>query len=132
MRNASIAALILGLWAGMAGPAGAAPTEESPAVQPALDAGLASPEVEYAFGTVKKAAADQVLISEFDYDTGEEKEVSYQLDPKVEISGAASVAEIAPGDEVDVDYVTRQEKRVAVSLVVAKPAPAGEGEGEGE
>ena len=125
MSKAGSAVLILaaGLWT--ASPAPLALAEDAPAVQ-------AGPEVEYAFGTVKKADAGSLVVNEFDYDTGEEKEVAYQLDPKVEISGAPSAAGIAPGDEVDVDYLVRQDQRVAVSLVVAKPSPAGEGDGEGE
>lgn len=81
-------------------------------------------EPEYSFGTVKQVGQDQIVLSEFDYDTGEEKEVNYSIDPKVQINGVASLSEVAAGDEVDVDYVIKDGKNVAVVLSIAKPLEA--------
>jgi hypothetical protein len=86
----------------------------------------AEEEPEYAFGTVKSVSKDQLVVTEFDYDTGEEKEVAYSIDPKAEISGVNSLQEVASGDEVDVDYLVKDGKNVAVALSFAKPVEAGE------
>ena len=84
-------------------------------------------DAEYAFGTVKKVDADQILVTEFDYDTGEEKDVRYEVDSKTQVNGA-SLRDIAPGDEVDVDFIAdKTGKNKAVVLSVAKPV---EGEGK--
>lgn len=101
---------------------------EEPAA-PAVTADLepADEELEYTFGTVKNVGTDQIVISEFDYDTGEEKEMTYAIDPKVELDNVASLEEIAAGDEVDIDYQMEGEKKVAKVIAVAKPFPA-EGE----
>lgn len=82
---------------------------------------VAVEEPEYAFGTVKSVAQDQIVVTEFDYDTGEEKEVAYSIDPQAEISGVSSLQEVAAGDEVDVDYLVKDGKNVAVALSFAKP-----------
>ncbi len=86
-------------------------------------------ELEYTFGTVKSVSADQIVINEFDYDTGEEKEQTYALDSKVELNNAASLQEIAQGDEVDVDYRVEGDKKIAQVISIAKPLPVGEAEG---
>lgn len=82
---------------------------------------VAVEEPEYAFGTVKSVAKDQIVVTEFDYDTGEEKEVAYSIDPKAEISGVSALQDVAAGDEVDVDYLVKDGKNVAVALSFAKP-----------
>lgn len=93
----------------------------APAAPAAPAAPVAGEEPEYAFGTVKSVAKDQIVITEFDYDTGEEKEVAYSIDPKAEISGVSSLQDVAAGDEVDVDYLVKDGKNVAVALSFAKP-----------
>ena len=78
-------------------------------------------EPEYTFGTVKSVSGDQLVINEYDYDTGEEKEATYAIDPAVELHNVAAVSEIAVGDEVDIDYLDKGGKKTAIVLSVAKP-----------
>ncbi len=101
--------------------AGQAAAPAAPAEQPAAPAGAAEEEPEYAFGTVKSASGDQLVINEFDYDTGEEKEMTYTVDAKTEFDNAASLKDVTAGDEVDIDYLVKDGKRVAVAVAVAKP-----------
>ena len=68
------------------------------------------------------------MINEFDYDTGEEKEASYWVDPKTEYDNVAALKEIAAGDEVDIDYLVKDGKKVAVAISVAKPVEGEEGQ----
>ncbi len=78
-------------------------------------------EPEYTFGTVKSVTGDQLVINEYDYDTGEEREAAYTIDPAVELHNVAAASEIAVGDEVDIDYLMKGNTKTAVVLSVAKP-----------
>ena len=79
------------------------------------------PEPDYAFGTAKSVNGNQLVINEFDYDTGEEKEMTYLLDAGTKFDNVASAAEISAGDEVDIDYLVKDGKKTAVAVSVAKP-----------
>ena len=105
--------LALGLLAAGVGPALAQEVAEEP---------------EYTFGTVKGITGDQIVINEYDYDTGEAKEATYFIDPAVELHNVAAASEIAVGDEVDIDYLVKGDKKTAVVLSVAKPIEGEEGE----
>ena len=94
------------------------------AVQPAAAASSEPPateEPDYAFGTAKSVNGDQLVINEFDYDTGEEKEATYWMDSKTGFDNVGSAKEIAAGDEVDIDYLVKDGKKMAVTVSVAKP-----------
>lgn len=80
-------------------------------------------DLEYTFGAVKRVGGEEIVITEFDYDTGEEKEAVYAVDPKVELSNVQSLKEIAEGDEVDIDYRVEGGKKIAQVIAVAKPLP---------
>ena len=116
----------LGFIASTLGQVGAAASDAAtatavvPAAQPAAPPS-SEPEPDYAFGTVKSVNGDQLVINEFDYDTGEEKEAVYGLDSKTEYDNVASAKEIAAGDEVDIDYLVKEGKKTAVAVSVAKP-----------
>ena len=101
--------------AGKAMPGETDPVVTAPAGQPA------EAEPDYAFGTVKNVSGDQLVINEFDYDSGEEKEVTYTVDSKTAYDNVASLKEVAVGDEVDIDYHEKDGKKVAVTVAVAKP-----------
>jgi len=119
-----------GLWVGLLVfllgiPAGAARGEESAQAQAQVSVQAPVPpaeeEPDYTFGTVKSVTADQIVILEFDYDSEKEVEAAYGIDPKAELGDVASVSEIQPGDEVDIDYVARDGKKTAVGIFVSKP-----------
>lgn len=127
MRRGVVSALVLTLtgWLPAAALAqehgGQAAVPAAPAAEePAAPAG-AGEEPEYAFGTVKSASGNELVINEFDYDTGQEKEVAYAVDAGTEFDNVASLKEVAAGDEVDIDYLVKDGKRVAVAVAVAKP-----------
>ena len=115
-------ALFLGMGAGIlrAQEQGQAEAQVQAPARPSAQA-PAAPEPDYTFGVVKSVAADQIVITEFDYDTEKEVEAAYQIDPQVQLGDVASLQEIKAGDEVDIDYVTRDGKKVAVGIFVSKP-----------
>lgn len=98
--------------------------EETTAAVPAVE----QEEPEYAFGTAKSVEGDTLVINEFDYDTGEEKEAAYWVDSKTEYDNVASLKEVSAGDEVDIDYLMKDGKKIAVAVSVAKPVEGEEGE----
>lgn len=105
-------------------------TTAQAAAQPAVPvaaAPAAEEEPEYAFGTAKSVNGNQLTINEFDYDTGEERETVYELDAATEYDNVAAASEIAPGDEVDIDFFVKDGKKTAVAVSVAKPLEGEEG-----
>jgi hypothetical protein len=78
-------------------------------------------EPEYSFGTVKEVSKDRIVLSEYDFDTGAEKDVTYWLDPSLRLEGVKAIQEIKAGTEVDVDYVVRDGRNVAVAIAVTPP-----------
>lgn len=81
-------------------------------------------EVDYSFGTVKSASAADVVVSEYDYETDKDIDVSYVLDPKAELKNVESAEKIAAGDSIDITYVMKDGKKVAKTISVEK-IPAG-------
>ncbi|PIU42466.1 MAG: hypothetical protein COS99_00005 [Candidatus Omnitrophica bacterium CG07_land_8_20_14_0_80_42_15] len=75
---------------------------------------------EYSYGTVSKMAADQIVVSEYDYDKDAEVEVTYLIDPKVELENVTAVGDIAVGDAVEIEYVAQDGKKTAKAIVVEK------------
>ena len=131
MKSRWIAAgLVFGLIGSAAGQALAEEDKSDPGTQPAASSAAqpATPEPEYAFGTVKSVSGDQLTINEFDYDTGKENEATYGLDSKTEYDNIASAKEITAGNEVDIDYLVKDGKKVAVAVSVAKPVEGEETE----
>lgn len=127
--NAWMAAIVWLLSvAFLSAPALAAESSTAPAaVTAAAPAAPLEEEPDYAFGTAKSVNGDELTINEFDYDTGEEKEAVYYVDAQTEYDNVGSAKEIAAGDEVDIDYLVKDGKKVAVAISVAKPVEGEEG-----
>ena len=79
-------------------------------------------EIEYSWGTAKKISSGQIVVSEWDTDSSEKVDVAYIIDPKVKFKNVKSLKDITVGDGVDIDYVVRDDKRVAKVIVVSKPS----------
>lgn len=79
-------------------------------------------ETEYSWGTVSSISSDQITVKEHDYASENEVEVTYTIDPKVELKNVNSLKDIAVGDSVDIDYVVKDGKKVAMIIDVEKPS----------
>ena len=75
---------------------------------------------DYAYGTVVEVSADRLVVSEYDEVLGTAANVTYTVDPQVTLYDVQSLAEIAVGDEVDIDYVVKDGARYATAIAVAK------------
>ncbi|MBL7132091.1 MAG: hypothetical protein ISS45_11950 [Candidatus Omnitrophica bacterium] len=77
-------------------------------------------ETEYSWGAVSSVSSNQVVITEYDYDSDEGVEVTYTVDPNAELKNVDSLKDIAAGDNVDIEYVVRNGKKVAKIITVEK------------
>lgn len=96
--------------------------EPKPAV-PAADDAVAIPEdeTEFSFGTVKSITGDQLVVSEYDYESNADVDVTYQVPAETEFENATSLKDIAVGDSVDIDFLVKDGKKKAVAVTVEKP-----------
>jgi hypothetical protein len=77
-------------------------------------------ELEYSWGKVSSLSSNQIIIKEYDYESDEEADVTYAIDPKVEIKNVNSLEEITVGDNVGIDFVVRNNEKVARVIIVEK------------
>lgn len=75
---------------------------------------------DYAYGTVVEVSADRLVVSEYDEILGIAANVTYTVDPQAALYDVQSLAEIAVGDEVDLDYVMKDGGRMATAITVEK------------
>lgn len=86
-------------------------------------------DAEYAYGTVAQVTPEALIIREYDFETGTTVEIAYQLDPQVIVNGVDTVQQIAVDDDVDIDYVTKDGRRLATVISVERYPAAPEPEG---
>lgn len=77
---------------------------------------------EYSWGTVSSVSPGQIVVTEYDYASDEEVDVTYSVAPDVELKNVDSIENIAVGTSVDIDYVIKDEKRVAKTIAVEEPS----------
>ncbi|MBI3616806.1 MAG: hypothetical protein HY210_01095, partial [Candidatus Omnitrophica bacterium] len=70
-------------------------------------------DLQAAFGSVVKASAAGIVISQYNSEQETDQEVTYTVDPRTHIEGATSVAEIAAGEEVEILYEEMGGSKVA-------------------
>ena len=76
---------------------------------------------EFSYGTVQSTSVDQIVVSEYDYDTDQEVDVTYKVTPDTAFENVASLSEVTVGDSVDIDYVAENGEKSAVAITVEKP-----------
>lgn len=84
-------------------------------------------KTEYSFGTIKSITSTQIVVSEYDYENYEEVDVIFIIGPDVEYEGVDSYKDIAVGDSVEIDYVIKDGKNIAILIAVEKPSGEEEG-----
>jgi hypothetical protein len=89
-------------------------------------------DVFFAYGTVAKVEAGKLTMSEYDYENDEELNVAYEMDPAVVFKNVDSLKNICPGTTVEVNFIVKNNKRVATQVAVEDEAGADEGDSTGE
>lgn len=70
-------------------------------------------DLQAAFGSVVKASGTEIVISQYNSEQEMDQEVAYTVDLQTHIEGAASTAEIAAGEEVEILYEEMDGNKVA-------------------
>ena len=70
-------------------------------------------DLQAAFGAVVKASETEIVISQYNSEQEMDQEVAYTVDPQTHLEGAATAAEIAAGEEVEILYEEMDGKKVA-------------------
>lgn len=73
-------------------------------------------EMYFAAGTVVEASANTIVISEYDFDAGQESSVSYDVTAQTEFFGAASALDLKRGDDLEIEYQAVGDKRIAIRV----------------
>jgi hypothetical protein len=90
---------------------------------PFMAAAQEAEETSTSYGTVTQVSAEQIVVSEYNYDTDTNESVTYVLDPKVEIKNVASIKDIAVNDNVEINFLVKDGKKIAKVVSVEKPEP---------
>lgn len=79
-------------------------------------------ETKYASGIVKSISGNQIVVSEYDDEDEIEIDEKYLLDTNTKYENVDSQKDIAPGDYVGVDYVSKSGEKIIVLISVEKLA----------
>lgn len=85
--------------------------------------GASEEDGEFSWGTVNSISSNQIVLSEYNYDSEEELAITYTVDPDVKLYNVGSFQDIAVGDDIWVDYVIREGQRVAKAIEVKTQSP---------
>ena len=70
-------------------------------------------DMDYSWGAVVEMSSDQIVVSEYDYDLDEEKDVVYKVSPDTELRNIEALKDLAEGDSVEISYVVKGKERIA-------------------
>jgi len=69
--------------------------------------------MDYSWGVVVEVSSDQVIVSEYDYDLDEEKDVVYKVNPDTELRNIEALEDLTEGDSIEINYVVEAKERIA-------------------
>jgi hypothetical protein len=81
------------------------------AFMPANSSAEASEDSFYSYGEVLSVTQDQIMVREFDYATGEEKDAVYYISAGTTFDVVESADQIRPGDLIDVEFIVSPDGR---------------------
>lgn len=104
-----------------------APVDAAAPVAPA-----ANEEDKFSFGKVISVVDGQITVKEYDFTKDADIETVYSVTTETELGNIAAVADLKVGDDIVIDYLEKEGKRVVTTLVKEEKGmeamPAGEGE----
>jgi hypothetical protein len=71
----------------------------------------------FSFGKVVSVAADQITVKEYDFAKDADVEVAYSVTPETELGNINAVADLKANDDIVIDYLEKDGKRVVTTLV---------------
>lgn len=88
----------------------------------------------FSFGKVVSVAADSITVKEYDFAKDADVEVAYSVTSETELGNVNAVADLKANDDVVIDYLEKDGKRVVTTLVKEEKgaeAPAAAAAAEG-
>ncbi|HSV43926.1 MAG TPA: hypothetical protein VLJ10_05160 [Candidatus Bathyarchaeia archaeon] len=73
-------------------------------------------EVDYSWGTVVQASVEGITLEQYNYETEGYDQVSYIVAGDISLENIAALTDLKVGDEVEVGFVIKDDKKVAISL----------------
>lgn len=73
-------------------------------------------EMYFASGVVAESTAAQMVISEYDFDAGQEVKVAYQINAQTQFEGVPGYADIKAGDDVEIEYQVSGDQKLAIRI----------------
>ncbi|MBF0618937.1 MAG: hypothetical protein HQL19_02090 [Candidatus Omnitrophica bacterium] len=74
-------------------------------------------EDKFSFGKIVSVAADQITVKEYDFTKDADVETSYAVTAETELGNINAVKDLVAGDDIVIDYVEKDGKRVVTTLV---------------
>jgi len=78
----------------------------------------------FTYGVVINITNTKLVIREYDFDTDEEKEVTYVINASTQFINIESIKDVEVGDEVDINYI--EQGGVKMARVITKEMPGEE------
>lgn len=70
-------------------------------------------KMDYSWGTVVKVFPNEIIVSEYDYDSDGEVNVVYKVGPDTKLKKIEALKDLTEGDSVEISYVVEEEERIA-------------------
>ncbi|MFH1782545.1 MAG: hypothetical protein ABH848_02900 [Candidatus Omnitrophota bacterium] len=77
-------------------------------------------EEQYAWGAVKSITPSEISISEFDYELEKDVAIAYVIDKDTKLDNFKSISEISMGDNVEVEYIQKDDQKIAKTIALEK------------
>lgn len=74
-------------------------------------------EDKFSFGKVVSVTAEQVTVKEYDFAKDADVEMVYAVTPETELGNINAVTDLVASDDIVIDYVEKDGKRVVTTLV---------------
>ena len=74
-------------------------------------------EDKFSFGKVVSVAGQQISVKEYDFAKDADVEVAYQVTAETELGNINAVTDLAANDDVVIDYMEKDGKRIITTLV---------------
>lgn len=81
--------------------------------------------MEYSYATVTQVnlSNNEIVVNEYDWNNDTEVTVVYSVSPDARFENVASLKEIKTNDEVSIEYIEKEGRRIARSVSVYKEEP---------
>ena len=76
-------------------------------------------EMDYSYGKVLSVSPQEIVITEYDYEKDTEVNVTYMIDPELELQNIKALKDIVAGDEVEVYYDEKDGQKTA--RIISRP-----------